>query len=56
LTDLAQFLAQSPELAVDRALNLDGGASSGLWMGGNFAGVSTNSFDPVPSVIAVNSR
>jgi uncharacterized protein YigE (DUF2233 family) len=56
LTDLAQFLAQSPDLGVSRALNLDGGASSGLWMGGNYDGVSMNSFDPVPSVIAVSAR
>ena len=56
LTDLADFLAASPALNVSRALNLDGGASSGLWMGGSFSGVSMNSFEPVPSVIAVTAR
>jgi uncharacterized protein YigE (DUF2233 family) len=56
LTDLADFLAGDSSLGVVSALNLDGGASSGLWMAGALDGVSMNSFDPVPAVIAVTSR
>jgi uncharacterized protein YigE (DUF2233 family) len=53
LTDLADFLASSPHLNVWRALNLDGGASSGLWMSGAFGDVSMNSIEPLPAVLAV---
>jgi uncharacterized protein YigE (DUF2233 family) len=56
LTDLADYLANTESLSVVSALNLDGGASSGLWMAGPFDGVSMNSFDPVPAVIAVTPR
>ena len=56
LTDLADFLAGSDSLGVISALNLDGGASSGLWMAGSLDGLSMNSFDPVPAVISVTSR
>jgi uncharacterized protein YigE (DUF2233 family) len=56
LTDLADFLAASPALGVVHALNLDGGASSGLWLGGGHDHLSMNSFDPVPAVIAIFGR
>jgi hypothetical protein len=56
LTDLADFLAGAESLDVVSALNLDGGASSGLWMAGALDGVSMNSFDPVPAVIAVTPK
>jgi uncharacterized protein YigE (DUF2233 family) len=53
LTDLADFLDQAEDLHIVSALNLDGGASSGLWLSGDLARVSMESFDPVPLVIAV---
>ncbi len=56
LTDLADFLAGDEALGVVNALNLDGGASSGLWMAGPLDGISMNSFDPVPAVISVTSK
>ncbi len=52
LNDLADFLAASPALNIRHALNLDGGASAGLWLGGH-DDLSMNSFEPVPAVIAV---
>ncbi|MCS6846949.1 MAG: phosphodiester glycosidase family protein [Anaerolineae bacterium] len=56
LTDLAGFLAASPELRVVDALNLDGGGSSGLWVDSSLSGFSMNSFEPVPSAIAIFSQ
>jgi uncharacterized protein YigE (DUF2233 family) len=56
LTDLADFLAGDESLGVVSALNLDGGASSGLWLAGALDGVSMNSFDPVPAVISVTPK
>lgn len=56
LKDLADFLAASPELRVAHALNLDGGGSSGLWLDEALGGLSMNSFEPVPAVIAIFSR
>jgi len=52
LNDLADFLAASPALGIRHALNLDGGASAGLWLRGR-DDLSMNSFEPVPAVIAV---
>jgi len=52
LDDLADFLASSPMLNIRHALNLDGGASAGLWLSGR-DDLSMNSFEPVPAVIAV---
>ena len=52
LNDLADFLATAPALNARHALNLDGGASSGLWLAGR-DDLSVNSFEPVPAVIAV---
>ncbi len=56
LTDLADFLATSPELRVAQALNLDGGGSSGLWLDSSLSGLSMNSFEQVPAVIAIFDR
>jgi uncharacterized protein YigE (DUF2233 family) len=56
LTDLSHFLATASEFDAWRALNLDGGASAGLWVRGGMDGASMNSFEPVPAVIAVMSR
>ncbi len=55
LTDLATYLASEPELEVRAALNLDGGASSGLWVRGALDGMLTNSLEAVPSVIVVGT-
>lgn len=52
LTDLAAYLARS-SFDVQQAVNLDGGGSSGLWLRSPFEGVSMDSLDPVPAVIAV---
>jgi uncharacterized protein YigE (DUF2233 family) len=54
LNDLADFLANTPALRIRHALNLDGGASSGLWLSER-EDLSMNSFEPVPAVIAVFS-
>jgi uncharacterized protein YigE (DUF2233 family) len=53
LTDLANFLARTPALEIDDALNLDGGASSGMWVRGSIDPALTNSLEAVPSVITV---
>ncbi|MCS6773925.1 MAG: phosphodiester glycosidase family protein [Anaerolineae bacterium] len=52
LSDLAIYLATS-DLDVWRALNLDGGGSSGLWLSQPHTSISMNSLDPVPTVILV---
>jgi len=51
LHELARALVES-DLALDVALNLDGGSSTGVWMAGETAGM-TDSLVPVPSVIGV---
>ncbi len=56
LSDLAAMLASHPMLNVDSALNLDGGASTGIWLRGMPEGDLTDSYDTVPSVIAVKSK
>ncbi len=53
LTDLATFLSSARLLNVRNALNLDGGASSGLWVRSSIDPVLTNSIDTVPSVIVI---
>lgn len=53
LTDLAAFLARAPHIGAVDALNLDGGASSGLWVRATIDAALTNSIDIVPSVITV---
>jgi hypothetical protein len=52
LHDVAVFLVSS-DLAVDVALNLDGGSSTGLWLEAGGARVDIDSYTAVPSVIAV---
>jgi hypothetical protein len=54
MTDLAQYLAGSELLGLVSAVNLDGGASTGLWMRGVPEGVLLDSLEAVPSVITAN--
>jgi uncharacterized protein YigE (DUF2233 family) len=54
LHELAVFLAES-ELGVDVALNLDGGASTGLYLAADGARFEVDSIKPVPSVVVVES-
>ena len=56
LTALAEYLAHRSDLALDSALNLDGGASSGIWVSGIPDGLLVNSIDRVPAVIAIIPR
>jgi uncharacterized protein YigE (DUF2233 family) len=56
MTDLATYLAKSSLLDLDNALNLDGGASSGLWIRGVSDALLLDSVEQVPAVIAINSR
>jgi len=56
LSDLAAMLASHPTLNIDSALNLDGGASTGIWLRGVPEGDLTDSYDTVPSVITVKSK
>ncbi|HQV71220.1 MAG TPA: phosphodiester glycosidase family protein [Thermoflexales bacterium] len=56
LTDLAQYLDNEPLFALDSALNLDGGGSTGLWVNGVSDALLMDSFDPVPSVIVVTLK
>ncbi len=55
LTDLAQYLQRTKSLAIVEALNLDGGASTGLWIRGIDDARLIDSFDEVPTVIVVKS-
>jgi len=55
LTDLAQYLQQASQFEIVEALNLDGGASTGLWIRGMDDARLTDSFDEVPAVITVKS-
>jgi hypothetical protein len=55
LHEVAIFLTQS-ELAVDVALNLDGGGSTGIWLVAGDVRVDIDSFTPVPSVIVIERR
>jgi uncharacterized protein YigE (DUF2233 family) len=56
LLDLAEFLAAEPSLNIESALNLDGGASTGMWLRDVNDVMLTDSFDTVPSVITVKSK
>lgn len=56
LTALADYLVYRSDLALDSALNLDGGASSGVWVSGVPDGLLVNSIDRVPAVIAIIPR
>jgi Phosphodiester glycosidase len=51
LTDLAKYLSEASYLQIQNALNLDGGASTGLWIRGGAEATMTDSFDKVPVVI-----
>ncbi len=53
MTDLASYLADNPLLELTNAMNLDGGASSGLWIRGVSEAILLDSIESVPSVIAV---
>jgi uncharacterized protein YigE (DUF2233 family) len=53
MTDLAQYLVDNPLLGLNSAMNLDGGASSGLWIRGVSEAILLDSVESVPSVIAV---
>jgi uncharacterized protein YigE (DUF2233 family) len=53
LHSLATFLAAS-DLELDTAMNLDGGTSTGLWLGLQPEALAIESLVPVPSVIVVD--
>jgi exopolysaccharide biosynthesis protein len=55
LHEMARFLAES-DLDLDVALNLDGGASTGLWLQTEYAAAASDSLVSVPSVLAVYYR
>lgn len=56
MTDLARYLATDKGLNLRDALNLDGGASTGLWVRGISEPLLLNSVEAVPAVITVNGR
>ena len=53
LSDMSQYLVGS-DLELDRALNLDGGASSGIYLAA--PGEVVSSFSPLPTVILVYAK
>ena len=55
LHEMATFLAES-DLELDIALNLDGGASTGIWLSAGEREVKIDSLTPIPSVILVETR
>jgi uncharacterized protein YigE (DUF2233 family) len=55
LTGLGQWLAAG-DLDLDRALNLDGGTSTGLLLRAGERSLGTDSWVGVPNVIVVESR
>jgi uncharacterized protein YigE (DUF2233 family) len=55
LHQMAVFLAES-DLAIDVALNLDGGFSTGLWLEAGGVSITVDSHVPVPSTISVKVR
>ena len=56
LTDLANYLAETKALEIQNALNLDGGASTGLWVNSEDDSTLTDSFEQVPLVIVGSSN
>ncbi len=54
--DLAHYLDKNPLLNIASALNLDGGASSGIWMRDVPDVLLMDSLDVVPTVIAINGQ
>lgn len=55
LSELAAWLSQS-DLNIDRALNLDGGSSTGLYVRDGDLAEAIDSFGPVPSVLLVEAK
>ena len=55
LRGLADWLSQS-DLDVDRALNLDGGSSTGLYLSDGILHESIDSFGPLPIVLLVEAK
>jgi uncharacterized protein YigE (DUF2233 family) len=55
LAELAQWLAAS-DLEIDRALNLDGGSSTGLFLDAGQVHQEIDSYGPLPLVILVERR
>ncbi len=55
LRGLADWLSQS-DLDVDRALNLDGGSSTGLYLSDGVLQEAIDSFGPLPIVLLVEAR
>lgn len=55
LTELAQWLVNS-DLGIDRALNLDGGSSTGLFVNDGSAQLALDSFGPLPGVLLIERR
>jgi uncharacterized protein YigE (DUF2233 family) len=55
LRGLATWLSQS-DLDIDRALNLDGGSSTGLFVGAGMAREQIDSFGPLPLVLLVEAK
>jgi uncharacterized protein YigE (DUF2233 family) len=55
LRGLADWLSQS-DLDVDRALNLDGGSSTGLYLSDGALQEAIDSFGPLPIVLLVEAR
>jgi hypothetical protein len=56
MTDLARYLATDKELNLRDALNLDGGASTGLWVRDISEPMLVDSVEAVPAVITINGR
>jgi len=55
LRGLADWLSQS-DLDVDRALNLDGGSSTGLYLSDGTLQEAIDSFGPLPIVLLVEAK
>jgi uncharacterized protein YigE (DUF2233 family) len=55
LRGLAEWLSQS-DLDIDRALNLDGGSSTGLFVRDGDLSEEIDSFGPLPSVLMVEAK
>ncbi|HEY3292000.1 MAG TPA: phosphodiester glycosidase family protein [Anaerolineae bacterium] len=56
MSDLAQYLYKNPLLNIASALNLDGGASSGIWLRGLPDAILMDSLDVVPTVISISAK
>ena len=56
LIHFRDWLASTPELAINEALGLDGGPSTGLAIRAGTINVMRDSFTPVPSVLAIFTK